>query len=118
MKNLRLSLVVATALIAAVPALAQQSTPGSAAQVRPTPPQWQQPQSAPNPVEPVCLRPAEGTRTSPTVSLEARDGKVFLVVTSRPRETVAVVTHETGTISFDRPVCLAGIDAIVTKLAD
>ncbi len=81
---------------------------------RPTPPPWT---PVPNPNDPVCaLSPDPGrARVSPVVTFENRDGKVFLVVQSRPGETVAVVTHENGAISFDRPVCFTGIDAVVTR---
>lgn len=98
-------------LLASGPAAAQQPPRTEA---RPTPPPWSPP---PNPNEPVCALtadPARG-RSSPTVVFESRDNKVFLVVQSRPGETVALVTHENGAVSFDRPVCLTGIDAVVTK---
>ena len=79
------------------------------------PPAWTPTQ---NPIQPVCV--AEETaagRNSPVVKFETRENKVYLVVQSRPNETVAVVTHETGAISFDRPVCVLGVDAIVTQPA-
>lgn len=82
----------------------------------PSPPAWTPAQS---PIQPVCIGDdgAAGGRNSPVVKFETRDNKVFLVVQSRPNETVAVVTHETGAISFDRPVCIMGVDAIVTQPA-
>jgi hypothetical protein len=84
------------------------------ADARPTPPPWT---PVPNPHEPVCVLSPEGGRgrASPVVMFENRDGKVVLVVQSRPSETVAVVIHENGAVSFDRPVCFAGIDAVVTR---
>ena len=112
---------------------------GAGTQARPTVPPWNPGQ---NPVEPICAMAAgeagssvaasppaaaaTGTpaaqaatsaaaQLSPAVVFEVRDNKVYLVIQSRPSDTVAVVTHETGAISFDRPVCIVGVDAIVTR---
>ncbi len=109
------AVAVACALTVGHASLAQQPQTS-------TPPRPPVAPVAVNPIEPSCLKEADGegrgAQPSPVVTVQAVDGKVHLVVSSRPRATVAVVTHETGAISFDRPVCLRGVEAIVTRPAD